>query len=261
MPQNDWRDHLEWVQRHALSIQQSQDCDPTVKWAIDMQQSMPHLSDPQSHVLQDIEDLRDAMSDETQLLTLPLHDQRAYKQPKMITQVPLMTHLLRMVEYPQTQSLHDEMSNGFDLLGPLRPAHMPGPQISVPLQPERTTLFQQCSNNIKLMTIGHSWPQRLREKTDGRTVCRTSTLANQDGLLAHLPTHRHAPYARPSSAHANTPTLNTSYTCGTMALTVNHNQRWHTCSFSRQTVPPSGTTTCCSLDLQPARGATTSATP
>ena len=44
-------------------------------------------------VLRDIAELRDVMSDKTPLLA----------------QVPLLTRLLCMVDYPQTQSLHDEM--------------------------------------------------------------------------------------------------------------------------------------------------------
>ena len=123
MPQNDWQDHLTWAQHHATSLQQPQHCDPTILWAIAMQRTIPQLPQLQHNVLLDIADLRDDLTTDTLAWfeQLPPHCQRAYRQPKMITQVPLMTHLLHLLNYPQAQLLHEELSLGFDLLGPLRP--------------------------------------------------------------------------------------------------------------------------------------------
>ena len=123
MPQNDWQDHLTWAQHHATSLQQPQHCDATILWAIAMQRTIPQLPQLQHNVLLDIADLRDDLTTDTLAWfeQLPPHCQRAYRQPKMITQVPLMTHLLHLLNYPQAQLLHEELSLGFDLLGPLRP--------------------------------------------------------------------------------------------------------------------------------------------
>ena len=138
MPQNDWQDHLTWAQHHATSLQQPQHCDPTILWAIAMQRTIPQLPQLQHNVLLDIADLRDDLTTDTLAWfeQLPKHCQRAYRQPKMITQVPLMTHLLHLLNYPQAQLLHEELSR-------LRPpgtsatrsqlAHSPRPQIPGPM--------------------------------------------------------------------------------------------------------------------------------
>ncbi len=53
--------------------------------------------------------------------TLPKHCQQAYKQPSVITQIPVLHHLLQNIQYPHADILFKELAEGFPLIGQLQP--------------------------------------------------------------------------------------------------------------------------------------------
>lgn len=53
--------------------------------------------------------------------TLPTHCPAAYKQPHMITQIPVLHYLLKTIQYPQADILLQELTNGCPLIGNLHP--------------------------------------------------------------------------------------------------------------------------------------------
>ena len=53
--------------------------------------------------------------------TLPEHVQRAYRHKDSVTQIPVLIHLLRSIQYPQTELIYRELSEGFPLMGKLTP--------------------------------------------------------------------------------------------------------------------------------------------
>ena len=55
------------------------------------------------------------------LRDLPQHVQKAYTTRKEVTQVPVFTRLLQQISYPQADTLHQELSSGFRLMGQLQP--------------------------------------------------------------------------------------------------------------------------------------------
>ena len=210
MPQNDWQDHLTWAQHHATSLQQPQHCDPTILWAIAMQRTIPQLPQLQHNVLLDIADLRDDLTTDTLAWfeQLPPHCQRAYRQPKMITQVPLMTHLLHLLNYPQAQLLHEELSLGFDLLGPLRPGvnwHIRHDHKYLdPCDLDELRSFNKAYIQRKLQLLdsyGHRNRGGSGPGTYGRPLRGTDSLDLSHSTPAPLPPHQPAPSYPTSRSH------------------------------------------------------------
>lgn len=192
MPQNDWRDHLE-----GMSVQRPHNCNPRAQWAIDMQRSTPHLS-------ADIADLRDAMSDETQLWfefeTLPTaddaHTSPAHNTSPLHGGIPTDPVVARQ-DVPQLRPTWPAAAGG-------QLAYTPGPQISDPAAwagyaPSTTNTHNANSSNTRLMTIGRSWPQRLPKKL------------NRVGWQGRLSRQRIGKPRRRACAPSSTPTLSFHY--------------------------------------------------
>ena len=51
----------------------------------------------------------------------PRHVQSAYQHEHSVTQIPVLIHLLRLLNYPQTETLYRGLSHGFPLMGELAP--------------------------------------------------------------------------------------------------------------------------------------------
>ena len=66
-----------------------------------------------------VEDMQELTDD--WLRDLPQHVQKTYTTRKQVTQVPVFTRLLRQINYPQADILHQELSSGFRLMGHLQP--------------------------------------------------------------------------------------------------------------------------------------------
>ena len=122
MPQLDWQSHLRWARQQAVSAQLPKNIDPTIMWALHIQQDLDMVTIRQK-VIEEIQSMITEREQET--LTwhkaLPAHCQIAYKQTTMITQIPVLVHLLQRLQYPHTHVLADELSTGFQLLGRLQP--------------------------------------------------------------------------------------------------------------------------------------------
>ena len=122
MPQLDWQSHLRWARTQADSFYNPRPIDPTLLWAIQIQQKL-HMPSIRHSVIQEIQQL--IQQDHEQTIhwhsLLPTHCRIAYQQPKMITQIPTLISLLQRIFYPHTDILQKELSSGFPLLGQLQP--------------------------------------------------------------------------------------------------------------------------------------------
>ena len=123
MPQLDWHSHLRWARTLQDPTADHSNLDPSLCWAIN-----------QSRCLPNIQQIRQAVTTELRLLVeehqetttswfeqIPPHCQLAYQQTDMITQIPTLIHILDSIQYPHTQQLQQELSQGFTLLGHLHP--------------------------------------------------------------------------------------------------------------------------------------------
>ena len=103
MPQLDWQSHLRWARSQADSFYYPRPIDPTLMWAIQIQQDL-HMPSIRQAVIQDIQQLiqqnREQTTDWHKLL--PTHCRIAYQQPEMITQIPTLISLLERIQYPHT---------------------------------------------------------------------------------------------------------------------------------------------------------------
>ena len=123
MPQMDWTRHLHWAQQHHQNSQQQDPLDPTLHWAIQQQARIPNINEVRANVATELQSLVSEWADttDTWFRQLPDHCQRAYRQPKMITQIPLLHHLLQNIQYPHADILFRELTEGFPLIGNLQP--------------------------------------------------------------------------------------------------------------------------------------------
>ena len=82
-----------------------------------------HMPSIRHSVIQEIQQLIEHDREQTEHWhsLLPTHCHIAYKQPKMITQIPTLISLLQRIHYPHTHILQRELSSGFPLLGQLQP--------------------------------------------------------------------------------------------------------------------------------------------
>ena len=123
MPQFDWQQHLHWTLRHYADGTKPKPIDPTIHWAIEQQQAIPNIVTVRIDILAEINILTAEWEDITEgsYNTLPKHCQAAYKQPNMITQIPVLHYLLTTIDYPHADILYNELTNGFPLIGDLQP--------------------------------------------------------------------------------------------------------------------------------------------
>ena len=123
MPQMDWTRHLHWAQLHHQNSQQPDPLDPTLHWAIQQQARIPNINEVRANIAMELQSLVSEWADttDTWFRQLPDHCQRAYRQPKMITQIPLLHHLLQTIQYPHADILFRELTEGFPLIGNLQP--------------------------------------------------------------------------------------------------------------------------------------------
>ena len=94
-----------------------------MKWCLQHRILFQPLSRFQDAVIQDIRDLVDDVQEETTdwFHSLPRHVQSAYQHKHSVTQIPVLIHFLRLLNYPQTETLYRELSHGFPLMGELTP--------------------------------------------------------------------------------------------------------------------------------------------
>ncbi len=123
MPQMDWTRHLHWAQHHHQHSQQPAPLDPTLHWAIYHQDQIPNINEVRNNIAAELQSLVSEWSDTTDAWyhQLPHHCQKAYRQPKMITQIPLLHHLLQTIQYPHADIMFRELTDGFPLIGNLQP--------------------------------------------------------------------------------------------------------------------------------------------
>ena len=123
MPQMDWTRHLHWAQQHHQHSQQPDPLDPTLHWAIQQQACIPNINEVRANIATELQSLVSEWADTTDswFRQLPNHCQRAYQQPTMITQIPLLHHLLQTIHYPHADILFRELTEGFPLIGNLQP--------------------------------------------------------------------------------------------------------------------------------------------
>ena len=119
MPQFDWQQHLSWTLQHYEQGHQPKPIDPTLRWAIRQQRDIPNIQQVRQDIIQEIQTLTTEWEDVTHqwFQTLPEHCKLAYRQPHMITQIPVLHHLLITIQYPHA----DILTNGFSLIGSLQP--------------------------------------------------------------------------------------------------------------------------------------------
>lgn len=119
----DWTHHLRWARQHHRHGQSPQLLDPTIHWAIIQQHAVPNIVTVRNDILNEIQDLILDWEATTSrwFNTLPPHSHQAYNQPKMITQIPVLHHLLQSIQYPPVDILYHELTQGFPVIGQLRP--------------------------------------------------------------------------------------------------------------------------------------------
>ena len=123
MPQMDWTRHLHWAKQHHQNSQQPAQLDPTLHWAIQQQARIPNINEVRQNIAEELQQLVSEWSETTHdwYQQLPHHCQRAYQQPTMITQIPLLHHLLQTIQYPHADILFRELTDCFPLIGHLQP--------------------------------------------------------------------------------------------------------------------------------------------
>ena len=122
MPQFSWTEHLDWALARETHMS-PKTLDPTLSWCIKHRHLFHPLEDFQNAVISDIQDLVFEIEEPTMAWfnTLPEHVQRAYRHKDSVTQIPVLIHLLRSIQYPQTELIYRELSEGFPLMGKLTP--------------------------------------------------------------------------------------------------------------------------------------------
>ena len=123
MPQLDWNSHLRWARTLQEPTADQNNLDPSICWAIDQSRQLPNIHSVRQGVISELQDLVDDLHDQTQhwFDNIPRHCQQAYQQSKMITQIPALIYILQQIQYPHTEQLQFELSQGFPLLGALHP--------------------------------------------------------------------------------------------------------------------------------------------
>ena len=175
MPQLDWQSHLRWARSQADSFYYPRPIDPTLMWAIQIQQDL-HMPSIRQAVIQDIQHLiqqnREQTTDWHKLL--PTHCRIAYQQPEMITQIPTLISLLERIQYPHTHTFSDRNSamdshywdnynpdcNGTSGQTTNTPNHSP----SMTYEPSTGNASPRSYNTHTSTTIGNLWQTKLQPK-------------------------------------------------------------------------------------------------
>ena len=122
MPQFCWREHIQWTQSLDTS-HTPKPLDPTLEWVTQHSHLFHPVADLREQVVLEIRQLVEDMQELTDdwLRDLLQHVQKAHTTRKPVAQVPVFTRLLRQIDYPQADILHQELSSGFQLMGQLQP--------------------------------------------------------------------------------------------------------------------------------------------
>ena len=175
MPQLDWQSHLRWARSQADSFYYPRPIDPTLMWAIQIQQDL-HMPSIRQAVIQDIQHLIQQNREQTTEWhkLLPAHCRIAYQQPEMITQIPTLISLLERIQYPHTHTFSDKNSamdshysdnynpdyNGTSGQTTNTPNHSP----STTYEPSTGNTSPRSYNTHMSTTIGNSWQTKLQPK-------------------------------------------------------------------------------------------------
>ncbi len=111
------------AKQHHQNSQHPAPLDPTLHWAIQQQVQIPNINEVRHNISEELQQLVSEWTDTTAewFHTLPTHCQKAYRQPTMITQIPLLHYLLQTIQYPHADILFRELTDGFPLIGHLQP--------------------------------------------------------------------------------------------------------------------------------------------
>ena len=123
MPQLDWHSHLRWARTLQDPTADHSNLDPSLCWAINQSRCLPNIQQIRQAVTTELRLLVEEQQETTTswFQQIPPHCQLAYQQTDMITQIPTLIHILDSIQYPHTQQLQQELSQGFTLLGHLHP--------------------------------------------------------------------------------------------------------------------------------------------
>ncbi len=172
-PQYDWMSHLRWTREHIAQLHVPPVMDCTVHWALSQQTQLPNIHQIRLDVIEiaDIQQLVSDWHDHTHdwVTSLPPHCQIAYRQPKMITQIPVLIYLLQQIGYTHADVLAVELSQGFQVLGQLQPGlnwHIrPDQKYTKPIS--RTELSQHnreyVLKKLHTMRVDDYWSQMADE--------------------------------------------------------------------------------------------------
>ena len=219
MPQFCWQEHIQWTQSLDTS-HTPKPLDPTLEWVIQHSHLFHPLADFREQVVLEIRRLVEDMQEVTDdwLRDLPQHVQKAYTTRKQVAQVPVFTLLLRQIDYPQADILHQELSSGFRLMGQLQPGTnwylRSDNKYLVPKTQEEFTehndhyvqrKLQQARVDDHCELMLEEIVQEVKDGEDERTIHSTATLGAPDNYPEQIPR---------TSAAANT----TPHTCNSASI-------------------------------------------
>ena len=120
--EDHWRQAMS--AKHALATPPA--LEPALEWVLKVASMWRHdLRRIRRGVVQELKVMVDDMEDTTKewLARRPFPVRSTYSTPDRDrpTQVPLLLHLLRDAGYPDVTSLSDDLSDGFDMLGEIKP--------------------------------------------------------------------------------------------------------------------------------------------
>ena len=118
VPQFCWKQHVCGTQQLDTSRAPKQ-LDPTLHWCVQRAPCFHPLHQFQQDIVEEIESLINDMTNDTELWLrqTPPHVQLTNALASMTTQVPVLGHLLRLIQYPRAEVLVEELTNGFRLMG------------------------------------------------------------------------------------------------------------------------------------------------
>ena len=114
--------HLQLARSTPPPSMRSWEGEPTMDFAIDkLGQINKDITEWRDSILKELDQLQEDMADEFNAwwTTLDGEVSRAYGQGAI--NAPLFAHLLRRFNYPDAEALFDDLTNGFNLLGPVAP--------------------------------------------------------------------------------------------------------------------------------------------
>ena len=110
MPQFSWTKHLSWTQQLDTSRTPKQ-LDPTLTWRAQHSSAFHPLTLFRQAIVDEITDLIEQMVDDTTswFQQTPPHVQLPNKFATKISQVPVFTYLLQLIQHPQASLLQEEL--------------------------------------------------------------------------------------------------------------------------------------------------------